>query len=126
MPSIKIISTPPGEAPLEIREAWIGIVLPLAESKIRNGSTFGVLSWPGGLFQQWWEILRGCAKNESTYAVNAKTAIEILEASKPEAAAWWRENAPQLLVPYRRFGFAPDACELLANPSPNEQTPIYQ
>jgi hypothetical protein len=79
MPSIKIISTPPGEPPLEIREAWVGLVLPLDEPKAETRFSFGVLSHPGGLLSQWWAILTGRADKNNYYCVNPKTAIHILE-----------------------------------------------
>jgi hypothetical protein len=120
MSSIRIISTPPGEAPLEIREAWIGLVLPLAEPKIRKGLAFGVLSAPNGILKQGWEILMGRAQKTSSYVVNAKTAIEILESANPAAATWWRENTPHLLAPYRKFGLALEACELISEKSSSE------
>ncbi|HXU00514.1 MAG TPA: hypothetical protein VN903_05955 [Polyangia bacterium] len=43
---IRIIDTPPGEAPIEIRNAWIGIVLALVagESGPRPVIVSGVLS----------------------------------------------------------------------------------
>ncbi|HEY7315037.1 MAG TPA: hypothetical protein VH643_37170 [Gemmataceae bacterium] len=45
---VRIIATPPGEAPEEIRQAWLGLELPLAagETGPHNVPTGGVLSGP--------------------------------------------------------------------------------
>lgn len=45
---IRITDIPGGEAPLEIRRAWVGLVLPLApgEDGPRTPRTAGVLSGP--------------------------------------------------------------------------------
>jgi hypothetical protein len=45
------------------------------------------------------------------FVVASLTAIEILEKSNPEAARWWRENAPHATRPQNKFLFAPDCCE---------------
>jgi hypothetical protein len=115
MATIRIVSTPPGEAPLEIRQAWIGLVLPLHRPTPKTTFSFGVLSGPKSFFEIIWAIVTGRADKSTVYLVNAKTAIESLEITRPEAAAWWRENAPHLLEPHRIFGFTSTACEPLTH-----------
>ena len=45
---IRIVRTPPGEAPLWVREKWVGLELPLASGDYgpRHAYTSGVLSGP--------------------------------------------------------------------------------
>lgn len=56
--SIKIISTPPGEAPEYIRQAWIGLVLPANNSEPSSYMGTGVLSGPRSIRTGY--ILAGC------------------------------------------------------------------
>ncbi len=61
MAAIKIISTPPGEAPLHIREAWVELVLPLAVPPVRSvWIVGGVLTGPKTALGQWLHLLLGC------------------------------------------------------------------
>jgi hypothetical protein len=98
---IRIISTPPGEASRSIREAWVGLELPLAKSKDQGQklSAMEVLSW----------------KQECTtgYAVEGRAALERLAAHAPEAAAWWRENVPHVLKAGYQFIFPVESCQKL-------------
>jgi hypothetical protein len=81
---LRIVRTPPGEAPEEIRRAWVGVELPLypGETEPSHFQTVGVLSQRGALA-------------DMGYAVDGPTAVDTLEFQSPEAAAWWRENAPR-------------------------------
>ena len=115
MPYIKILITPPGEAPLNVRRAWVGLVLPFAEGRYAQATklgTWGVLSGPKSYFGRLVAILLRRYKMEYGYAVEAITAVEILESTNPQAAQWWRENAPHVLQPGRRFMFAAGVCQL--------------
>ncbi len=124
MAFIRIISTPPGEAPLEIRQAWVGRVLPLHYPTQKTTLTVGVLTGPKGFFGQLWAVLMGRVDEGSVYLVKAKIAVEILEEARPEAARWWREHTPHLFEANRTFGFAAEACELLAGVAPAERPNI--
>ena len=107
---IRIISTPPGEAPERIRAAWVGLELPAARTTT-SVSTIGVLSRPKtrtGLFFAW---LFGRTQREVGYTVRASSAIEMLATRSPEAAAWWCENSPHAIAPGEYFLFAAEACE---------------
>jgi hypothetical protein len=44
MKCIKIVDTPPGEAPERVRQAWIGVVLPVAAPSKWLWRTVGVVS----------------------------------------------------------------------------------
>jgi hypothetical protein len=112
---IRIVGVPPGEAPLWVRERWVGLQLPLADGDRgpRQVLTSGVLSGPRNrLIALWWR-LRGRLPRKSGYAVDAIAAVGILERTAPEAAAWWRQNVPRLQRRGRKFLFAPSACEIV-------------
>jgi hypothetical protein len=115
---IRIIAAPPGEAPLHIREAWIGVVLATRSEKPAQFPSLGVLTGPGNLVGQFVAALRGRVAIEYGYAVNARDAIDTLARSRPDAAAWWRENAPDLLQPQEEFVFAASVCEPAPPPAP--------
>jgi hypothetical protein len=115
MGRIRITEVPPGEAPLEIRQAWVGLVLPLAVRSSRPSRVpiAGVLSGPKSLLG----MILNCFKFRRTfwdgYPVNVLAAIEVLEKADPKAAAWWRHHAPHLLSRWRRFVFPANCCQLL-------------
>lgn len=98
---IRIISTPAGEAARSIREAWVGLELPLAKTKDQGQelAAMEVLSW----------------KQDCTigYAVEGRAALERLAAHSPEAAAWWRENVPHVLDSLYQFIFPVENCQKL-------------
>jgi hypothetical protein len=98
---IRIISAPPGEASSSIREAWVGLELPLAKAKDQGKKLAGmeVLSWK-----------QNCTTG---YAVDGRVALERLAAHSPEAAAWWRENVPLVLDPGFQFIFHVESCQML-------------
>ena len=112
---IRIVSVPPGEAPLWVRERWVGLKLPLAgrDPSPREVFTSGVLSGPRNrLIALLWG-LRGWLPRKTGYAVDANEAVRILEQTSPVAAAWWRDNVPRLQHRRRKFLFAPSACEIV-------------
>jgi hypothetical protein len=110
---IKIVRRPLGEAPEWVRDAWIGLSLPLISRRQRTWHGLGVLSGPHNAIHQIWAILTGKSFLITGYSVNAKTAVALLAESHPEAAAWWREHTPKLIRGRRCFVFDSDACERL-------------
>jgi hypothetical protein len=94
-----ILRTPPGEAPEEIRRAWVGIELPLrrGETEPRDFQSVGVLSQQG-------------AAMATGYAVLGRAAVDALASQSPEAAAWWREKAPHVIARGYRLWFPSDVC----------------
>lgn len=78
MPDVRIIRTPIGAAPLEIRQKWVGLSLPLAHPTTVKATVAGVLTH--------------CPETGDGYLVNAEAAVKILSATSPSAASWWREN----------------------------------
>jgi hypothetical protein len=110
---IRIIDVPPGEAPEWVRQAWVGLELPLVrgEDGPRYMNSHGVLSGRGNWFVRLWRQLTGAADPKPQYAVRVIDAMDVLDDANPEAAAWWHENTPHLIRPQAVFGFAPEVCE---------------
>lgn len=112
---VRIVSVPPGEAPLWVRERWVGLQLPLAghDHGPREVFTSGVLSGPRNrLIALWWG-LRGRLPRKTGYAVDAIEAVRVLEGTAPDAAAWWRDNVPRVQRRRQKLLFAPSACEIV-------------
>jgi hypothetical protein len=109
--TIKIVTRPIGEAPDWVRDAWIGLSLPLAIDRQRTWRGLGVTSGPTNAVLQLWALALGRSVKLSGYVVNAKEAVDRLDAVAPNAASWWREHTPKLLDGKRCFVFDADACE---------------
>lgn len=107
---IRITGTPPGDAPDNVRAAWVGLVLPLAKSGVRTIPTIGVLSCPKTWFGLAWARLSSKTEKQKGYIVDAHRAVEILAYHAPDAAKWWRENAASAIQPGRHFLFAAEVC----------------
>jgi hypothetical protein len=112
---VRIIDVPPGEAPLWVRKAWVGLVLPLAqgESGPRRLPGAGVRTGPRTLLGSLWRLLFDPPRWTWQYVVDVDEAIDILAEADPEAAAWWEDNTPHLIGRGKRFGFAEAVCEEL-------------
>ncbi len=114
MAKIRIIACPPGEAPRAVREAWIGLELPLPTGRLsrrRVWLTSGVLSGPRTWGQRLINLLRGRMQVHSGYAVNGLDAINVLALKDPIAATWWRDNAPHSLDGKRHLVFPAEVCQ---------------
>lgn len=115
---IRITRTPPGEAPEHVRQAWIGLVLPVDERyagqqrRLGVGVLTGPRTWLGILLA----MLTGRAKRQNGYVVEAKVALDLLAAHAPQAAEWWRTHAPHFLEPGRHFLFAAEVCKEVQDP----------
>ena len=108
MPAYLCVTTvPPGEAPLWVREKWVGLTLPLSQPSEAptHRLTSGVLSGPRNPISGIVALLTGKYQRQSGYAVKSRVAVEILSAHSPEAANWWKENASHLLKPNHNFIF---------------------
>jgi len=122
MASVRIIGVPAGEAPLSVREAWVGLILPL-KAQFAPAPTeipgFGVLSGrKTAIGQVFAWILRRHAGKRSVYTVDPIGALEVLKEKKPEAAQWWLLNAPHVISPRRSLGFEVEVCELVQDTDP--------
>lgn len=95
--TIRITSAPPGEAPRWVREKWVGLELPTHQAAPAKYPCVGVLhgtrSWLGELRA----LLPGhkLTADVNGYAVDGEAAMRALEGVSPEAANWWRHDAPQ-------------------------------
>jgi hypothetical protein len=109
---IRIIATPPGEAPEEIRKAWIGvrIPMPLFHRNAKDWRSAGVLTGPKSFFARLRALFSGQYVRRHGYAVAVVEAILALEVSNPAAARWWRENTPQAIQPGKAFVFSAEVC----------------
>jgi hypothetical protein len=114
MKSIRIQSIPPGVAPKDIREAWVGLVLPLADVGAKQPATCTVHSVLPNKNSILFRLARKFRKELDEqpirgYVVNALDAIQILQSKNSDAVKWWRKNAPHMLKPGKHFVF-PAAC----------------
>jgi len=110
---IRILTTPPDEAPLSVRMAWVGLDLPLDPRRVGRqlGLASGVLSSPRGWWQRIVGLVTGSYAVKTGYAVNALEAVNVLQAKDPVAAAWWRAHCAHLLDGKRSFLFPAAGCE---------------
>ena len=117
---LRIVSVPAGEAPLWVREKWVGLSLPLAQrgKSARRFPTGGVLSGPKSFLASLWALVRGKVAWESGFAVDAEAAVTALATRSPDAAAWWRANTPHLVRPGRQFIFKREAAEVYESDEP--------
>jgi hypothetical protein len=111
---IRIVATPPGEAPLWVREKWVGLCLPVADGRgSREAYVSGVLSGPRNRFIAFAWRFFGKLSKQSGYAVYVRDAVSELEKTAPEAAAWWRQDTQRLQAAGRKFLFRAPYCELV-------------
>lgn len=113
---VRIVAVPPGEAPLWVRERWVGLELPLAQKPRSAVSrpTGGVLSGPKSALSGLVGFLLGRYGRTSGFIVLVLGALQVLEVASPEAANWWRTNTPHLCKPSRRFMFHSNVCEVVS------------
>ena len=113
--NIRIISTPAGEAPLWVREKWVGLELPLSknDSSTIIGLGTGVLTGPRTLVGQLLGAFLGKSFFVRGYKVAVIEAIGVLEKASPETAAWWKSNAPHLVKPKKYFLFRKEECQIV-------------
>lgn len=115
MAKIKIVKVPRGDAPVWVREQWVGLELPLAQR--RRGAlrvpSWSVLSAPTTWLGDIVGFLAGRSTRERGYAVPVLAALEILGTVSPDAEEWWRTTTPHLCKSWRRFLFNTEACEVI-------------
>src|SRR5580704_17457412 len=95
MKYIRIISAPAGNAPLLIRNRWIGLKLPVSprpdREHVRSTKMASEYVGSGG------------------YVVEAADALSVLHRSSPTCANWWRRNLPPSAG--NQFVFASTICK---------------
>jgi hypothetical protein len=102
-----------------VREKWVGLLLPLAQATVEPVRLFtgGVISGPKTWLQGLIAWLFRRLEPVSGFLVEVVPALEALEQASPEAAAWWRENAAQLITSKQKFLFHAEACRIVEQPS---------
>lgn len=121
MPSILITTTPPGQAPLDVRAAWVGVRLEIAggnDAKPRRYDVVGIHTRIGGLGWKIRKFLHLPQPAEDVwvgYEVEFLPALRALEAAGRTAAVqWWTQHVPHLLHPGRTVVFPASSCQLAA------------
>ncbi|MDZ5450911.1 hypothetical protein [Labrys sp. ZIDIC5] len=115
---IRIGSTPQGAAPIAIRQAWIGLTLPLQETAPSSPQTMIVETEfrdPANRLDAL-KLRLGFKRPTAiwqAYTVQAAGALRLLESHSPDAARWWRQNTPWLYQPAQVLAFDADCCELV-------------
>jgi hypothetical protein len=108
--AVEIVATPEGEAPLWVREAWVGLILPLVPGwGKRNWRSFGVLSAPRTRLGALWGTLFNARRVEG-YLVPSAEAIRLLAMRNPGAATWWRTHTDFADCEQACFIFDAPAC----------------
>jgi hypothetical protein len=98
---------PPGIAPREVREAWIGLILPLVYT---DTEIIRISERRYYQNKSWLEYALNRLLGIRAWRVKSKTAIELLERRDPAAASWWRENRPNALNETHIFRFPAENC----------------
>jgi hypothetical protein len=108
--NIRIVKRPLGEAPEDVRDAWIGLSLPVITNHPHIGRAFGVLSIPRNRLVRRFLSLVGRVPRQLGYPVDVTVAVQVLENFNRPAAAWWRSHAPHLFKPGLSFLFEEECC----------------
>jgi len=90
--NIKIIAIPNGEAPLWVRQQWVGLILPIAENLPSDAVEVGVLG-------------RKLENSTTTrgYPVETWIAVEKLKIKSVQAGIWWNTHVSKLSIPWLTF-----------------------
>jgi hypothetical protein len=117
---IRVVAVPPGEAPQHVREAWVGLTLPLARGcrQPHTARTVGVVTGPTTWWGKCMALLVGRTNKAYAYVVPSAEAIRILSEQAPDAADWWKKNAPHYVSDTALFAFRAEACEPVRPPNP--------
>ena len=114
--NIEITQAPDGDAPLDIREGWVGIKLPTIDHRERSIRTVGILSSPKNIWSYLYLFFTSKTSRTNGYIVNSGKAIELLKMHNPNAAKWWCENT-SYENSGRVFLFQTESCRELSNES---------
>lgn len=122
--SVRIVGAPMGEAPLWVREAWIGLVLPLTPNHHRGPVETipgGVLTGDPSFWRKFKYLFRNPYKWYQGYCVSSCQALKLLALHSPPAWSWWQKNCPAYLGEGKYFMFDSHVSLLLdegGNPIP--------
>src|SRR5258707_4423153 len=77
--TVRIIAAPPGEAPLWVRQQWVGLDLPVTRYSGRSRFLgLGVLSMPRSWLRPWLAVIQGHGGLVASHSVEAPPAVRIL------------------------------------------------
>ena len=113
---IHVIAVPRGDAPDEIRQAWVGLTLPLAEGETGSrafSSDRLCTSLRSRLWYLWLVLTWRKPPDFRVYIVDHNVAFETLSRASPFALNWWRENRPYLFEQKLKVAFYVEECELI-------------
>ena len=110
---VRIKAVPPGEEPGEMRQCWVGLDLPLVagDRGPRSVLSFGGISTPRSPLSVIWQFLNERIRTRKCYRVPVDAALAVLEKSHPDAAEWWRSQAPHLIGRGKVFRFPRAVCD---------------
>lgn len=107
MERIKIITVPSGEAPLEVRQAWVGCVF--EEALPSEGCEVG-------------NVTQAPQPKRKTFLVKAADALKVLEQRDPSATQWFRTTLGERV--FSEFlAFGQDEARVLHAPLPFRYNP---
>jgi hypothetical protein len=99
MTRFRIVSIPRGQAPEEVRQEWVGVVLPLKD-------TYN----PGeGAHERNFDLVK--RQDRSFVTVSVRDALAELEKKSFQAASWFYDNLPEYFLD-RDFSFGTDEVEI--------------
>ncbi len=107
---IKIIDTPPGKAPEEIRKQWVRLVLPLAPPENRKSNMQVLLTKPKCYLGIFVASREEDFLTNGAYFVSSPEAIGVLSIASGAAARWWCKTVPHFLKPHSAFLFSAACC----------------
>ena len=102
-PMVRIVSRPRGDAPEWVRDAWIGVDVPLSPDHQNEGPQ---LYTGSGVYQD-----PGKYQLDS-YRVLSMEAIDALAQKDSRAANWWKQNT-HFYDPRGSFLFDASSCQLV-------------
>ena len=111
---IRIREVPPGKAPYEIRQKWVGLVLPVAPPDMQSVYMQSLLTAPKtylGIFV--------ASRDEDFLAngaffVSGPAALMVLAQISTDAVKWWGKNAPFFQNKRSAFLFTAACCAQVA------------
>lgn len=102
MARFRIVSTPRGQAPEDVRREWVGVVLPLKDAYN-----------PGeGAYERSFDLVR--QPDRTFVTVPVMDALAELEKKSPRAASWFYDNLPGFFFD-RDFSFGADEVEIIGD-----------
>jgi hypothetical protein len=111
---IRVVRMPTtGEAPEEVRKAWVGLELPLHAPGVRRTNEYGLLSAPNSRLLRWIRSRLGLVHPTVGYAVAARVAVDELAKKAPHAAQWFRQNIPHVLSSGGLLFFEVEVCRTI-------------